>query len=118
MQSNTEILNAFGELIVREVFDNQYKFILNKADNLAQTDGYKNLFSGMNPVQKKEIEFYTQEFLKGAIFDFLQIFEDCKNFKIIYEEDDTQVNLHEISEMLKTEIINENGWVKKFSNQN
>ena len=46
---------------------------------------------------------------------FLGIFEEHERFKLIYEEDEKQVNLVEISEMLKVEPIIENGWIERFS---
>jgi len=117
MKSNNAILDEFGNLIVNEVFDNQYRFILNQISDLAQTEEYKNLFSGMQIEQKKEIELYTQEILKGAIFDFLRIFEENSEYKIIYEENRQQVDLNKISEMLKAEPIIENGWIRRFSKE-
>lgn len=112
-----KILEQFGRLLATEVFDNQYKFILNKLTDLAQTDGYENLFNGMSIEQKNEIEQYTREILKGATFDFLRIFEEHPEFKIIYEENGKQVDLNTISEMLKAEPIIDNGWIKRFSNE-
>lgn len=115
MKSNVEILDEFGQLITKEVFDKQYKFILNKVEDLAQTEGYKNLFTGMNYEQKKEIEFYTREILKGSIFDFLRVFEENNTFKIMYENDGQQVDLNQISDMLKSEPIIKDGWIERFS---
>jgi hypothetical protein len=117
MKSNLEILNQFGNLVANEVFDNQYRFILNKINDLEQTEGYKNLFLGMTPKQKEEIEFYTREILKGAIFDFLRIFEEHPEYKIIHEESGQQVDLNKISEMLKAEPIIDNGWIQRFSKE-
>lgn len=117
MKSKNEILDEFGFLIARKVFDNQYSFILNNTLDLAQTEGYKNLFNDMSTIQKKEIEFYTKEILKGAIFDFLNIFEENDHFKIIYENDGQKANLVDISEMLKAEPIIENGWISRFSQE-
>ena len=115
MKSNVEILDEFGQLITKEVFDKQYKFILNKVEDLEQTEGYKNLFTGMNYEQKKEIEFYTREILKGSIFDFLRVFEENNTFKIVYENDGQNVDLNQISDMLKSEPIIMNGWIERFS---
>lgn len=110
-----EILDKFGELLIKEGFDNQLKFIKNSLSDLQQTDGYKNLFENMSSIQKTEIENYTSELLKGLIFDLLRVFEENENFKIVYEENDNQINLNELSEMLKAELIIPNGWIDKFS---
>ena len=115
MKSNAQILYEFGQLVTNEVFDKQYKFILNKVEDLAQTEGYKNLFTGMNFEQKKEIEFYTSEILKASLFDFLRVFEENNTFKIVYENDGQKVDLNQISDMLKSEPIIENGWIERFS---
>jgi hypothetical protein len=117
MKTNAEILNEFGNLIAKEVFDNQYRFILNRVEDLSQTKGYENLFDGMSFKQKSEIEFYTREILKGALFDFLRVFEENPDFKIVYEKEGKQIDLNNVSEMLKAEPIIENGWIQKFSEQ-
>jgi hypothetical protein len=50
------------------------------------------------------------------LFDFLKIFEENPQYKLIYEENiGHQINLLEISEMPKAEPIIENGWIKRFS---
>ena len=117
MKSNTEILNEFGQLLTHEVFDSQYKFILNTVEDLGQTEGYRNLFNGMTEIQKQEIEYYTREILKGSLFDFLRIFEENQQFKLYYEADGHKVNLVEISDMLKAEPIIEGGWIEKYSEE-
>jgi len=117
MKTNQEILNEFGKTLINQVHDNQYRFIKNSIENLSKTEDYKNLFTDMSVIQKNEIENYTREILRGALFDFLNIFEEKENFKIIYEDEDKQVNLVEISEMLKAELIIENGWIDRFSNE-
>jgi hypothetical protein len=116
MKSNQEILDEFGKILIDRVFDNQYSFILNKIEDLALTEEYKNLFEGMSDVKKKEIETYTYELLKGALFDFLKVFEENKQFKLIHEDNEGKlVDLTDISEMLKAEPIIENGWIARYS---
>jgi len=117
MKSNQEVLDEFGKIVTRKIFDNQYRFIKNEIKDLSSSEGYKNLFYKMTNTQKKEIEYYTSELLKGTLFDFLKIFEENEQFKIVYEEDGKQVNLLEISEMLKAEPIIENGWIERFSKE-
>jgi hypothetical protein len=116
MKTNDEILDEFGEILVRKVYDTALKFIMNSVKDLAVTKGYENLFANMSPVQKKEIEYYTEENLKNALFNFLRIFEEDSQFKLYYEEGGQRVDLAEISEMLKAEPIIDNGWIDRFSN--
>jgi hypothetical protein len=117
MKSTDEVLNKFGQLVAQEVFDSQFKFVLNKVEALAETEGYMNLFKGMSSQQKSELESYTKEILKGTLFDFLRIFEEHPEFKIVYEEGGNQIDLNKISEMLKAEPITENGWIQRFSKE-
>jgi hypothetical protein len=109
MKSDQEILDDFGKTLIDEVFDNQYRFIRNKTEDLAETEGYKNLFSNMTETQKKEIEHYTYEMLEGALFDFLRIFEENPQFKLYYEKDGQK--------MLKSEPLTEEGWIARFSKE-
>ena len=69
----------------------------------------------MNENQKAELERMQFELLSGMIFDFLKIFEENREFKIIYEENNNQIDLNRISEMLKAEPIINGGWIDRFS---
>jgi hypothetical protein len=113
--NNQEILNMFGELLIAEVYDNHIALVKNDLKDLKQTERFKNLFSNMTPIQKEELEKLSYEILTGMLFDFLRIFEENKEFKLIYESDGNQVDLVKISEMLKAEPIIENGWINRFS---
>lgn len=115
MKTNQEILDQFGRILISEVFDKQYGFIKNDVSDLVETKGYENLFCNMTKSQKSEIEKYTKEVLEGALFDFLKIFEEHEAFKIKFQNENTQVDLVEISEMLKAEPIVENSWINRFS---
>ena len=61
------------------------------------------------------LQKYLEESIGDTIFNILRIFEEDGRFKLIYEEDGKQINLVEISEMLKAEPIIENGWIERFS---
>ncbi|MBI3511854.1 MAG: hypothetical protein HY064_14430 [Bacteroidetes bacterium] len=115
MKTNQEILDEFGQKVIKEVFDRQYKFIVNKVEDLAETKEYKNLFQNMTDIQKKEIEHYTYHKISGTLFDFLRVLEENEEFKLYYENGGQKENLADISEMLKAEPIIENGWIKRFS---
>ncbi len=112
---NSDILDKFGRLLIHEVFDNYYSFVKNDLIDLKATDRYKNLFASMDEAQKGELEKLEFELLSGMLFDFLRIFEENREFKIIYEKEGEQIDLYQISEMLKAEPNINGGWIERFS---
>lgn len=117
MNSNQEILDDFGNVLVKEVYDNQLRFINNDINDLKQKQQFENLFNNLNEQGFKELKLYTKEMLSGSLFNFLKIFEENEQFKLYFEENEQKVNLVEISEMLKAEPIIENGWIERFSKE-
>jgi len=117
MKTNKEILDEFGKRLVNDVFDDSLGFINNDLKDLKETPEFKNLFEKMNDLEFTEMKLYTKEVLTGALFKFLQIFEDNDEFKIYFTSKNQKVNLNEISEMLKAEPIIENGWINRFSKE-
>lgn len=114
MKSNQEILDTIGKLIVSRVFDGNIEYVSQDL-NLLKNSEYQNLFNEMSDSGKKDLENFIYELSKDTLFEFLNIFEESENYKFLYEENGKQVNLVEISEMLKAEPIIENGWIDRFS---
>lgn len=115
MKNNKEILDEFGKLLIKDAFDNHISLTKNNLKDLRETERFKNLFQNMSNIQKIELENLSFEILSGFLFDLLNIFEENEEFKLIYEEKGQQVNLVEISDMLKAEAIIQNGWIERFS---
>lgn len=118
MKSNQEILDTFGSEIIQNTFDpaigNLLSLSIKKNPPLIFED-YVNLFKKMNNADFVVLQKYLQESIGGVLFNFLKFFEENESFKLIYEENGKQINLVEISEMLKAEPIIENGWIQRFS---
>ncbi|WP_111307775.1 hypothetical protein [Confluentibacter sediminis] len=117
MNSNQEILDDFGRLLVKEVYDDQLRFINNDINDLKQTKQFENLFYNLNEQGFNELKLYTKEILSGSLFNFLRVFEENEQFKLYFEENEQKVNLVKISEMLKAEPAIENGWIERFSKE-
>lgn len=117
MKNNKEILDEFGEILITNVFDLSYELINNSIATFKNTEGYKNLFNNITLEGKKEFDNIIFDRLHGALFNFLKILEENEQFKIVYEENGEQINLVEISEMLKSEIFHEDGWIARFSKE-
>ena len=120
MKSNREILDELGEKIVYNCFDGLIKQMISirnhtnppiifqeKADFLKSLDDYQ--FENFKKILRSNFEV--------SFYEFFKIFEECQEYKIIYEAHGVQMNLNEISEMLKAEILIDNGWMERFSRE-
>ena len=120
MKTNQEILDLFGRHVGSDAFDSSYGSIVEilngTCPNLLMKDKME-LFNKFTEKEKEIVKNYIYDLISGTIFDFLRVFEEHPEFKIIYEEDGQQVDLNKISEMLKAEPIIENGWIERFSKE-
>ena len=118
MKTNQEILDTIGEEIIKFSFDSAIGNLLSlriKENPPVIFKEYVELFKKMNNKDYSKLQKYLEESIGDTIFNILRIFEEDGRFKLIYEEDGKQINLVEISEMLKAEPIIENGWIERFS---
>ncbi len=106
MKSNQIILDEFGKIMIHDVYDFNYKLLKNMIVH----------FQDKNEIVEN-LDLICKESFESTLFNFLKIFEENEQFKIVYEENGKQVNLVEISEMLKAEPIIENGWIARFSKE-
>ena len=118
MISNKNILNDFGRLIIKDGYDSG----INLVDDLKQITKppyiikeEASFVKSLNDEQINGLKKLIKRTQSDLIFSFLKVFEEQENYKLIYEENGKQVNLEEISEMLKAEPIIENGWIERFS---
>ena len=118
MKNNQEILDEFGKRVVINILDRYYrgirKDIAEGIRNPTEQE-YNIIFNNLTENQKELLFRYIKENVNSLLFDFLNLFEEKEDYKLIYEEDEKQVDLVKISEMLKAELIIENGWIDRFS---
>ena len=118
MKTNQEILDTIGEEIIKFSFDSAIGNLLSlriKENPPVIFKEYVELFKKMNNKEFSILQKYLEESIGDTIFNILRIFEEDERFKLIYEENGKQINLVEISEMLKAEPLGENGWIDRFS---
>ena len=104
MKTNQEILDTIGEEIIKFSFDPAIGNLLSlriKENPPVIFKEYVELFKKMNNKDFSILQKYLEESIGDTIFNILRIFEEDERFKLIYEEDGKQINLVEISEMLK-----------------
>lgn len=120
MKSNKEILDEYGALIVTKILDRYYKGLrqeINKGIKNVNSQRYNQVFERLTEEEKGLLHAYIIENMNSLVFDLLGVFEENDQFKIYYESAGQRVNLVEISEMLKAELIIEDGWIKRFSKE-
>ncbi|HEX7904187.1 MAG TPA: hypothetical protein VF487_09930 [Chitinophagaceae bacterium] len=120
MKSNTEILNEFGRLAIQDCFDpcmGNMDSLRKRSDPPEIFKDYVRLFQSISDEDYQILRRYLKENLRSLMFNFLRIFEEHQEFKIVYTHGEKEINLLDTSEMLKAEPIIENGWINKFSKQ-
>lgn len=118
MKLNQEILDELGKIVVNDIVDRNYKTIekiIFKGTPNPNKAKYYEAFSSLNESEKTLVKDFFIKNSHNLIFDFLKIFSENSQFKLIYEEGSEQVNLNEISESLMAELIIEDGWIARFS---
>ncbi len=106
MKTNREILDEFGQILIETTYDLNFKIL---KENLI-----KNLQKGK---LEEKISTFSKEAIEGVLFDFMKLFEENDQFKLYFEMDGQRVNLVEINEMLKAEVLTSEGWIERFSKE-
>jgi len=120
MKKSKEVLDDFGKKIIERCFDpaiGNCKSLKAKENPPAIFKNYTDLFKKLDNKEFDVLIEYLKESYGNILFNFLGIFEESNNYKILFEEDGSQVDLNKISEMLKAEPIIENGWIQRFSKE-
>ena len=120
MKDNKEILDTLGQKIIENCYDGSIDHIVSLKNKInppiifkEKSDFLKNLDKSQLDVLKKIIGGTVEI----VLFELFTILDENENYKIIYEENGNQVDLNKISEMLKAELIIENGWIQRFSKE-
>jgi hypothetical protein len=120
MKSDKDIIDDFGKKVVDSLFDPSIGNLISlraKENPPVIFKDYVDLFKKLDESDFNILKRYLKESMGNAMFNFLKVFEEHPQFKIIYDENGKQVDLNKISEMLKAEPIIENGWIKRFSQE-
>ncbi len=118
MKENKEILDEFGQKVIKGAFDPVYGNLRSLKDienPPIMFREYSDFIKSLSENDFAILQKYLADRIGSCLFDFLRVFEENEEFKLTYEKDGRKVNLVEISEMLKAEPIIENGWIERFS---
>ncbi|MGM3181506.1 MULTISPECIES: hypothetical protein [Dickeya] len=112
--TDKEILDEFGCAVMHMVRDRSIdRFEKIQLGTLKSQRAIElhNLLSDFDEKQKKVIKDLITECVDNTVFNFLFMFEEDENKKILSSD----VNVNEISDGLSGELFTEDGWINKFS---
>jgi hypothetical protein len=118
MNTNSEILEIFGKIVINECFDPAFMNMISlrkKEDPPLIFKNYVDFFKSLDEDEFKVLVNYHKESLGAILFNFLRVFEEHSEYKIYFESEGNRIDLVEISENLKSEPIIINGWIERFS---
>jgi hypothetical protein len=118
MIDNKYILDRFGKELITECLDSVLDDIIpliNGELKWGILKKYEPLLDSLDSKNKSLFADFITIMSETMLFKVLQMLEDSKDLKLIFVSEKTEFNLVEISEMLKAELQNEDGWIERFS---
>ncbi|MCG8710683.1 hypothetical protein JHU04_003982 [Brenneria sp. 4F2] len=112
--TDKEILDDFGSSVMRMVRDrslNDFERIQSGTLKSQTALALHHLLSEFDEKQKKAIKTLIIESIDRTIFNFLFMFEEDEDKKILASD----VNINQISDGLAGELFTEDGWINRFS---
>ncbi|WJM81090.1 hypothetical protein [Pectobacterium brasiliense] len=112
--TDKEILDEFGCAVMHMVRDRSIdRFEKIQLGTLKSQRAIElhNLLSDFDEKQKEVIKNLITECVDNTVFNFLFMFEEDEDKKILSSD----VNVNEISDGLSGELFTEDGWINKFS---
>lgn len=115
MKSEKELLDKFGKILVKKCFDQILERLYHYRNLEESKIKYAQLIQSLSEKEFSVLEDYITDNAKSSLFDFMSIFEEEFDFKLMYREGSDLVDLLEISDSLRAEPIIDDGWIARFS---
>lgn len=115
-------LDKFGKIIVGDIYNQAVNSLEKDMEGTYESPELvevNNLFNKLTNEEKALLLEINTEVIKTVIFEILQIFDENKNYKLMYQKDDELIDLQHIAEednygngYLYGELFN---WLEKYS---
>ncbi len=112
-----EVLDKFGNLIIKQIRDKTLRRSINIMDGNVKAPSLKELhtkLSFLTEENKKIIEYFLKETINETIFNLLVLLEE-EDIEILFEYENIKYNPNLLSDGLGGELFTEDGWIYKFS---
>lgn len=75
-----------------------------------------SIYNRLSVEEKERLERFVIDVVDTALHDFLSFLEGQSDFILAFKEnEETLVDLNEVSDGLAGELVTENGWIAKYS---
>ena len=116
-----EILDYFGEILIKSVRDNVLEMEMERAQctsvNSAKQEKYKRL-KNLSNEEKELVCDLLSETITNTLFGFMNMFERYRDkMELIIKKEGVRYDIVEISEVTGAELADdsEDGWIQMFS---
>lgn len=113
---NEEILNYFGEKLMKEVRDetiSSVDMMIEGKMNGITAKQMKEKISCLNDVQLEVVMWLIPKIVDLGLYNLLSMIEQNNDVKILING----IDIKESSDGLEGELYTEDGWIQKFSNE-
>jgi hypothetical protein len=115
MSKNSQILEHLGKSLIMECLDPLYYPNIINSKNILELDSDIKVLHNLSDTDLEQVAFIVNTRLEYLLFNFIKFFEEHDEFKFVYENDNQKLNLADISDDLKSELVGEGGWIEKYS---
>ena len=119
MKTHEKILEEFGKILAKESFDSSLLKIENLRsikNPLLDYDPHIKYLQSLSKEDYEKLLVFVPYILMIQLIGVLSIFQDEESqYKLIYNADDSNVDLALISDGLSAEVAIEYGWISQFS---
>lgn len=117
-EKNNLILEKFGKILIKEVFDASLERLNNIVDGNVKAPKLLTLHQELKNVDKNNVDImrnFAKECIQNTLHNFLWMIEQSDGFDLVAKIDDQTTSLKEISDGLCGELYTKEGWIEKYS---
>lgn len=118
MENNNLILDNFGKCLMQYCRDHSLSLVSKILQGKMRSPNQKAVgeaLQNLTPEEKKAIEDLTKLLFNGITFQFEQFLNRHTEYKLMYIDGDSSIDLLDLSDGLFGEMFGEDGWIEKYS---
>jgi len=117
-RQHQQILDAFGDNLIREVRDQTCKFLQAVIAGKVRGDRSQELYhkyTTLTPENAAVVHEFLVEAVDDCLHAFLQFLEAHEIGVIVRDDNGKPVDIRDLSDGLSGELYSDDGWINKFS---